>query len=590
MPKSRFTVSRMLMRIRRVVRNDQLVLSVLALIVGIAAGGAVILFREGINLFQRLFFQSDSELLDLAAASLPWWQIVLVPTAGGLLVGLFVRYFMPERRPHGLSDAIEASALRGGRMSAATGIKAAFVSALSIGAGASVGREGPAVHLGASLGAWLAERLHLTRSLSRTLLGCGAAAAVAASFNAPLAAALFANEVVIGHYALKTFAPVVIASVTGTAVSRAYFGAYPAFVIDKNVIASLWEFPAFVGLGIVGGLVAIILMRGIALANRASEKMPVPAWCRPAVAGLIVGAIAVAFPQVLGVGYGATSQALAGHLVLWVLVGVAAAKIIATAISLGFGFGGGIFSPSLMIGAMVGGAYGMIATQIFPDHSSGPEVYTIIGMGAVASAVLGAPISTTLIVFEMTGDWELTMAVIVTVVVAAVVTQQIFGKSFFAWQLEKRGLDLQGGLEAAHLRSVKVRDVMSRDSEVVATDMKLQALRDRLQQSPLGKLFVVKGGVLAGTVTLADLSEVAFDHDFDDLVNAGDVARLHPPILSADDDLGTALKVMRETGEEHIAVVQDHASMTFLGCLHERDAMQSYNRALLESRREERGI
>jgi CIC family chloride channel protein len=140
------------------------------------------------------------------------------------------------------------------------------------------------------------------------------------------------------------------------------------------------------------------------------------------------------------------------------------------------------------------------------------------------------------------------------------------------------------------LRSVKVRDVMSRDSEVVATDMKLQALRDRLQQSPLGKLFVVKGGVLAGTVTLADLSEVAFDHDFDDLVNAGDVARLHPPILSADDDLGTALKVMRETGEEHIAVVQDHASMTFLGCLHERDAMQSYNRALLESRREERGI
>ncbi len=590
MTAKHFHISKALMRVRRVVRNDQLILSILAMVVGSAVGGAVILFREGIDLFQKLFFQSSPEALNLAAAALPWWQVMLVPTAGGLLVGLFVYHFMPDRRPHGLADAIEASALRGGRMSGTAGLKAAFVSALSIGAGASVGREGPAVHLGASLGGWLSKRLHLTRSLSRTLLGCGAAAAVAASFNAPLAGALFANEVVIGHYALRTFAPVVIASVTGTAISRIYFGAYPAFVIEKNVIASLWEFPAFVGLGIIGGIVAIILIRGIGVAGNLSEKVPGPVWLRPAIAGLMVGAIAIVFPQVMGVGYGATSQALGGHLLLWVLIGVAVAKILATSLSLGFGFGGGIFSPSLMIGAMVGGAYGMIATQIFPEYSSGSGVYTIIGMGAVASAVLGAPISTTLIVFEMTGDWELTTAVVISVVVASVVTQQIFGKTFFIWQLEKRGLDIQGGLEAVHLRSVRVIQVMSQDSEVVSVKTKLQGVREHLQRSRLGQLFVLQDDELVGTVTLADLREMAFDHEFDHLVNASDVARAHPPVLSADDDLATALKMMHDTGEEHIAVVKDTKSMKFLGCVHERDVMESYNNALIESRREERGV
>ncbi len=590
MAKSRFMASRFLMRIRRALGNDQLVLSVLALVVGAAVGGAVILFREGINLFHYIFFQTSEEALNLFASSLPWWQILFAPAIGGLLVGLFIYHFMPEKRPHGIADAIEASALRGGRMSGLTGLKAAIISALSIGAGASVGREGPAVHLGASLGGWLSQRLHLTRSLSRTLLGCGAAAAVAASFNAPIAGALFANEVVIGHYAMRTFAPVVIASVTGTAVSRAYFGAYPAFVIEKHTIASFWEFPAFIGLGIVGGIVAIVLMRGISVSQKVCQSVPAPDWSKPAIAGLAVGAIALAFPQVLGVGYGATSQALAGHFVLWLLIGVAVAKIIATVISLGFGFGGGIFSPALMIGAMVGGAYGIVATNLFPEYSSDPGVYTIIGMGAVASAVLGAPISTMLIIFELTSNWELTMAVVVAVVVAAVVTQQIFGRSFFTWQLERRGLDLESGLEAVHLRTVRVIQIMSSDSETVAVDMKLQDVRDRLQRSHMGKLFVVRGDELIGTVTLADLSEAAFNHDFDEIVKAIDVAHLHPPVLSADDDLTTALKVMQETGEEHIAVVNNTKSMKFLGCLHERDVMQSYNQALLKRRREERSL
>ena len=497
---------------------------------------------------------------------------------------------MPDGRPQGVADVIEANALRHARMSLPVALRAGIVNAASIGVGASTGREGPAVHLGAAVGAWLAERLHLTRTLSRTLLGCGVSAAVAAAFNAPIAGALFASEVVIGHYTVNAFAPFVIASVTGTAVSRAYFGDFPAFLIAEKTITSWWEFSAFIGLGILAGVVAVLFMRAVALAEATARQAPVPPWLRPAIGGLIVGAVAIFVPHVLGVGYGATEAALDVALPLSVLIAVCAAKLATTAVSIGFGFGGGVFSPALVIGAMLGGAYGMVITDIMPEFFSGAGVYTIIGMGAMAAAILGAPISTTLIVFEMTGDYEVTIAVMVAVVVASVITQQFHGRSFFSWQLERRGLDLKDGFEATLLRGITVGDVMEKDWPRIAPEAKLPQVRRELQDSAIGELFVVHAdGALLGTITLADLSDAAFDHDVDDLVNAVDVARLHPPAVVIDDTLDTALRVVRENGEAHIAVVVDAPSQTFAGCLHENDVMAAYNRALVQHRREERG-
>ncbi len=590
MSSHRSKMSRVMMRLRRVIRNDQLIVAVLALVVGAAAGGAVILFREGIDLVQTVFYGSPTKHLYIHVQKLAWWHVLLAPTAGGLLVGVLVHRLLPGRRVHGVADVIEAGVLRGGRMSATTGLSAAVINAASIGVGASVGREGPAVHLGAWLGGWLAMRLRLTPALSRTLLGCGVAAAVAASFNAPIAGALFANEVVIRHYALKAFAPVVIASVAGTVVSRAYFGDFPAFAIAEHIIASLWEFPAFVGLGIAAGLAATVFMHWVTLCETVARKLPIPPWLRPAVGGLVVGAMALVFPQMLGVSYGATEAALAVTFSLSVLIVAGVAKMAATAISLGFGFGGGVFSPSLVIGAMLGGAYGIFATFVFPDLSSGPGAYALIGMGAVAAAVLGAPISTTLIIFEMTGDYAITVAVMVSVVVASVITQQLYGGNFFTAQLERRGVDLKGGPEKALLRALKVRDVMSRENALVTPDAGLPQLRAMLQGSPTGALFVVgENGALLGTITLADLSEAAFDHGVDNLINAGDVARTPPAVLTEGEDLEAALALFRETGTHHIAVVEDTDSGLFCGCVHERDAIGAYNRALVRSRREERG-
>ncbi len=584
-----FRPSRLLFILRRFLRNDQLILSVLSLVVGGMAGWAVVLFRKTIELVQLAAFGYGGERLLYHTGGFAWWHVVLTPTIGGLVIGIFVYRFMPGRRPQGVAEVIEANALKGGRTSFTVGFKAAVVNAASIGVGASVGREGPAVHLGAALAGWAAKRLRLSRSLSRALLGCGVAAAVASSFNAPIAGALFASEVVIGHYALSAFAPIVIASVTGTVISSIYFGDTPAFAVPEHLIASFLEFPAFAGLGILAGLTALVFMRSIMAAGRAAEKLPVAPWLRPAIGGAMVGAIAVFYPYVLGIGYGTTELVLAAGLTAGLLVAVLVAKIAATAISIGFGFGGGVFSPSLVIGALLGSAYGMIATGIFPELSSGPEAYAIVGMGGVTAAVLGAPISTILIVFEMTDNYKLTIAVMVAVVISSMIARGVHGGSFFFWQLEQLGVDIKGGFETALLRGINLRRVMTKVKDRVGMGAALQDLRDMLRKSETGGLFVVRDdGVLHGTITLDDLSEVAFDHGFDDLIRAGDVARTQPPVLAADDDLEAAMKMMREVGEHHIAVVESRESMFFLGGVHERDVMAAYNKALVEARREER--
>ncbi|MHC8508465.1 MAG: chloride channel protein [Rhodospirillales bacterium] len=587
-PKPRF--QRALAKARKVSRGGHLLLAVFSLIVGAGVGGAVIGLREAIALFQSVGYGVELERLYLVLEQTPAWRIVLIPALGGLIVGLLARYLTPKGRPENVSDVIEASVMRGGAMSSRAGLAAALVSAVSIGSGASVGREGPAVHLGASLAGWLTRRLRLPPSMGRTLLGCGVASAVAASFNAPIAGALFASEVIVGNYALKAFAPIMISSVAGTAVSRAWFGDYPAFTFGENILASYWELPGFLILGLACGVGAIIFMRAIEISAGAAKRIPGPDYIKPAVAGFMTGVIALWFPHVMGVGYGLTEAAVAVEFAFWTFVALGLAKGLASALCLGFGFAGGVFSPALVLGALMGVSYGIVATAVFPDLSSGPAAYTLVGMGAFAAAVLGAPISTTLIIFEMTGDYALTLGVMTAVVAATEVTHHGYGRSFFVRQLKRRGLDLKAEFEAEALHAITVGEVMETSTPAVNAGAGLAAVRAQLVNSPWSELFVTDDdGRFCGVITLADLREKAFDPAADENTCAADVIRSDPPMLTAADDLDAALALMRRTGEDHIAVVNNHESMIFSGCVHQRDVLTAYNKALLKTRHEEHG-
>lgn len=581
---------RLFMLFRRLLKNDQLIQGGLGIFVGLMVGGGIVLFREIVGIFQHLFYSYNGEFLVTHIGRLPWWYVLAMPAIGGLFVGYFYHKWMPGNHPQAVGHVIKAVATTHSRMPLKSGFFAAIGSALSIGAGAAVGREGPAVHLGATLSSFLAEKLRFRRSMTRTLLGCGAAAAVAASFNAPLAGALFAHEVVVGHYALSAFAPVVLSSISATVVSRLWFGDFPSFFLPKLDTLALWELPWTAFLGVFCAIAAVLLLQVIFRLENLFQKSRLQPMYYPMIAGLCLGLGALVVPDILGIGYEVTDMALKGQMAMGTLLLVFLARLIGAGLSLGAGFGGGIFSPALAIGAPLGGLYGHILCLYF-DGCAGSGTYALIGMGGVAAAVMGAPISTVLIAFELTANYPVAIGVMACAVIASVLMQLISGhKSFFHADLKRRGVDISESSEIGLLRAIRVRDVMALDFDAVPGDTGLQEVREALQNTAAGELFVQHSdGHLMGTITLADLHEAAFDHDYDHLLTAESVARTHPPFLLPDDTLEHAVKLMLEELEEHVAVVENADSMKLVGCVHETELLLAYNRALMVARAEERG-
>ena len=574
-------------RWRSFARNNQVVLSVLALVIGVAMGYGTIAFRYALGVVQDVFYGFSSQEFTTLTADLEWWHILLAPAVGGLLVGLFLQFVVPGSRAEGVAHVVEAGSLRGGRLSVGKGLAAAAVSAVSLGAGGSAGREGPVAHLGATVASFVAQRFKFGPSITLTLLGCGVASAVAASFNAPIAGAFFALEVVIGHYALHAFAPIVIASVAGTIVSRVHLGDFPAFVVPNYSISSFLEMPAFLLLGIVCAAVAMIFMWSIMFAEDTANRTKAPIWLRPALGGLLVGAIAVFIPEVLGVGYEATDGALKGLFPIGLLLLFVVAKVVATAITLGSGFGGGVFSPSLYIGAMTGGAFGYIAATVLPELASSPGLYAMVGMGAVAAPVLGAPISTVLIMFELIGDFSVTVAAMIAIAVSSVVTHQMLGRSFFTWQLMRRGISLKGGRARQILLAVRARHIMGDDFRTVTEDTSISQIRNLLRTAPHDHFFVTdRSGRYTGKISFSDIRDVAFDTDVDTLINARDAAR-KVTVIEGDDNLERALSLMDSAGENHLPVVDNARDLVVIGILHHNRALREYNRALLSAHAEE---
>lgn len=438
----------------------------IALLIGIGAGLAALLFRKGISSLQAwVYGAEDVNYLHSFAADLPWYWLVVIATLGGLIVGLILDRFTPDGRVRSVADVIEGAAMNNGRLEIRAGLASALASFLTLSTGGSTGREGPVVHLAGVISSWVSDKIRADGITGRDLLGCAVAAAVSASFNAPIAGALFALEVVLRHFAVHAFAPIVIASVAGTVINRLAYGDVTEFsLITPGALQFYVELPAFLMLGVICGFVAVVLMRSIFFADHVGDslqkKLHLPRWLRPAISGLILGIIAIWYPHIIGVGYETTELALTGGLVLSQALVFVVVKTAAVAITMGGRMGGGVFSPSLMIGAITGLAFGLVATSLLPDVSGTHTLYAFAGMGAVAAAVLGAPISTTLIVFELTGDWQIGLAVMVAVSISTALASRLVDRSFFLTQLERRNIRCAAGPQAYLLALLKTDAVM----------------------------------------------------------------------------------------------------------------------------------
>jgi CIC family chloride channel protein len=471
-------MARQVMRVMRERGPSQAQFWLLALLIGTGAGFAALGFRLGISALQRAVYGADDVTLASVAGELPWAWVLMVPVIGGLAVGLILDRFTPDGRVRAVSDVIEGAALDGGRVETREGLASAAASLITLGTGGSSGREGPVVHLAGVISTAVARRIKASPITGRELLGCGVAGAVAASFNAPIAGALFAHEVVLRHFAVHAFAPIAIAAVAGTVINRMQFGGLTEFILpDSMDIGFYVELPAFMLLGLICALVAAAMMGGIFRADRMGTtimtRLGWPRWSRPALAGLLLGLIAIRFPHIIGVGYETTAAALGGQIGLQQAILLATVKAIAVAVTLGGRMGGGIFSPALVMGSLTGLAFGIIATSLLPTFSGNVNVYAFAGMGAVGAAVLGAPISTALIVFEMTGDWQTGIAVMTAISLSSALASRLVRRSFFFTQLENRGIHLAEGPHIWLPRNLRITPVIrALDSDAApATDL-----------------------------------------------------------------------------------------------------------------------
>lgn len=441
----------------------------LAAVTGVLTTYGVIGFILAIEWLIEFAYGEPGEMLAEGARALAPWRAFLVPVAGGVVVGFLLWWsrrsgWISDFRCQGVAEVIEARARPPGAITMRGGLINTAVCAIALGSGSSAGREGPAVLLGGAFSVLVSKRFGLSARDSRTLLGCAAAAAVSAAFNAPIAGVLFALEVVLSNYALSIFAPIALSSITATLIARYHLGDLHRFVIPEYGGAAPLDLALGGSLGLVAGAVSILFLVAAAWGRSASRwsvsRLRLPQPILPVIAGVGMGAVGIVLPEALGYGYQATTEALAGNYTLGLLTVLLLVKVFTTVLCLSCRFGTGVFSGGIFLGAMSGAAFGIVMNMIFGPFIASPTFFAMIGMGAVSGAIIGAPISTTLIVFELTGDYTMTAALMIAVGIATVLTQIFFGTSWFHFQLNQRGYDLSEGPQGVILQTIRVRDVM----------------------------------------------------------------------------------------------------------------------------------
>ncbi|MFK7895509.1 MAG: chloride channel protein [Myxococcota bacterium] len=574
-------------------RGGHLFMVVAAVFVGLAGAIGAVLFRLLIRLIQGFAFEGTEGVaavfeeglaaethdpLDVAR-ELAWYWRIAIPAVGGLLVGPMIYFFAREARGHGIPEVMKAVAIRGGVIRARiVGVKA-VASAISIGTGGSVGREGPIVQIGSAFGSTVGQWLKLNTAGVRTLVGCGAAAGISATFNAPIAGAIFAAEIIVGDFAVTQFTPIVISSVVASVLTRYAVGNHPAFIVPDYEIVSPFELLPYMAAGIVAGLVAVAFIRTLSLSEDLFAKTPLPEWSRAAVGGALVGIIALWLPNIYGVGYTTIGGALEGNLPLVLMAVLVFAKILATSITIGSGGSGGVFAPSLFLGAMAGGVVGTLVEDYFPGATGSSGAYALVTMGAVVAAATHAPISAIIIIFELTQTIDIIPALMTACVISTLVSQLLYRDSIYTTKLRRQGIDIHEALDPNVLKGLYVRDVMVRDPDVLPASANFRTVLDLVVTSPHSQFYVESpNGDHLGAISLAELRRLIYDQDtLQHVVVAGDLVDTSHPTITDAADLSVVMKIFSTTEVDEIAVVDAADRKSLVGTVREKDVIEASN-------------
>ncbi len=558
-------------------------MTALAILTGAGAGVGAIAFRYLIQGFTYAFsghrdYSAAGHAVNPAVPGLGIWFVVLAPIVGGLIYGPIVSRFAPEARGHGVPEVMLAVNRMGGRMRPQVPIVKSLASAICIGSGGSVGREGPIVQIGSALGSVLGQRLRLSEAQLRLLVACGAAGGIAATFNAPIAGVFFALELILRSFETRSFGLVVLSSVTADAIGRAAFGRASFLVLPAFNFSSPLELFLYAGLGILAAGVGLIFVRVLYSGEDLADRLwPGPDWLRPGAGGLLLGLLLLAVPQMYGVGYPVLERAVSGHYVALVLLGLLAAKVLATSLTMWIGGSGGVFAPSLFMGAMLGSAYGDAAHRLFPALAHASGAYGLVGMGAVFAAAARAPITALLIIFELTGNYRIILPLMVAIVVATGLANLVTRDNVYTLKLRRRGVDIDAP-RARVMAQIPVAEAMDPAPDALAPADSLSVLVERLSASGLDALPVLSSeGKLLGVVSAVDLErEISGREDSDGTppATADDVAR-EAVSVRAGDSLEAAILRLAGTDDEALPVVDDDERL--MGWLTHRGVLRAYH-------------
>lgn len=567
------------------VSSNGLVITLAALI-GLGAGFTSVGFAFMLRFSQKLFASAHTYL----SSPDPWLSYLLpiVPAVGGLIAGPIIFHFAREAKGHGVPEVMDAVASHGGILRRRVVFIKALASAVTIGSGGSAGQEGPIVQIGSALGSTFGRALHMSTDRMKVLVGCGAAGGIAAIFNAPIAGVLFSLEIILGDFRVQTFSPIVVSSVLASVVARTFLGRQPAFSVPPYELIAPWELANYVVLGALCGCAAVGFMLALYGTEDRFDQLRAPEWVKPAIGGLLTGCLAILNPDVLGGGYPPIGRALHGAMPIVALALLVVLKPLATSFTLGSGGSGGVFSPSLFLGAMVGGLFGHGVGALFPDLAARAGgmgalsgAYALVGMSAVVGAATHAWLTSAVIVFEMTGDYNSILPIMLGTVASMLVARALNRESIYTMKLARMGRRVQRGLDLALLERLHVSDAMFRDYVYLRPESLLPEVLDTARRARSYDFPVVaEDGRLMGMISLPDAA-LAREAEVPDLIIAADLASSRYAPLYPNETLASAMSKFDFYDRPTLPVVSREDPGKIVGMLDRRQILNLHERVSL---------
>lgn len=585
-------------------KTEHLFMMLMAGFIGLVGGFGAVGIKALISFISDISFYGGTNLIE-SISNTPWWQVILIPAIGGLIVGPMIYFLAPEAKGSGVPEVMASVLQKGGKIRGRVAFVKALASSITIGTGGSVGKEGPIIQIGSSLASTIGQIFKVPTSRLKVLVGCGAAAGIAGAFNAPVAGALFAIEIILLDFAVNSFSPIVISSVIATVVSHSFEGDFAAFTVTSFEFVSSWEVLSYIILGGISGIVSYMFIKFLYFSDYIwDERVKIKPYYKASIGGLIIGSVAIFFPEIMGIGYDAIDAAINGKDLKYVGLGaeflpkigsglfansfvimyflLIFIKIFTSSITLGSGGSGGVFAPSLFIGAMLGVFFGFMLNYAFPGSVAGPGAYALVAMGGIVAGTTRAPITAILIVFELTKENAIILPLMLTCIGSVIVSTKLSRESIYTLKLLQKNINVKNRAEVNILKTMMVSDIYTEKYNFVYENEKFSNLIQRLMMDRLPFLSVKKlDGDYLGMISLYDVKEYIFDNgEFNDLLIAADLANPNIPKVVVSDSCKVALEHLNRNNLECIPVMNEYNESEQIGMIWRKDIDYAYHKEI----------